>query len=98
MKRVNVKATCPSCGKTQIISVDLQDLQMWQCGAALIQDAMPYLTPSEREMLMTGLCDDCFPKEDYDCEQSELSELDEEYEDWLDDLNSDPFDGRNNHA
>jgi len=35
---------------------------LWRDGAQLIQDALPDLSPSEREMLMTGLTDEDFAK------------------------------------
>jgi len=33
---------------------------LWRDGPALIQEALPDLSPSEREMLMTGLADEDF--------------------------------------
>jgi hypothetical protein len=35
---------------------------LWREGPLLIQDALPELSPSTREMLMTGLCDADFQK------------------------------------
>ena len=40
--------------QTQKIEFDMADYDAWQKGK-LIQNAMPYLTPSEREFLMTGI-------------------------------------------
>lgn len=34
--------------------LDETDLARWANGRVPIQDAMPYLTPSEREFIMTG--------------------------------------------
>ena len=35
--------------------LDPADLARWSRGAALIQNAMPYLTPAEREFLISGV-------------------------------------------
>jgi len=39
---------------TMIMQVNPIDYEAWQCGM-VIQKAMPYLTPDEREFLMTGI-------------------------------------------
>lgn len=41
---------------TMCIELEIEDFYEWQKGA-LIQEALPYLTPSEREFLMTGCTD-----------------------------------------
>ena len=41
--------------------VENDDYQSWQNGK-LIQDAMPYLTISQRELLISGICGTCFDK------------------------------------
>lgn len=50
---------CPWCGRIQEIAVRTEDLIRWDKGA-LIQDALPYLTKSQREALITGICDPCW--------------------------------------
>jgi hypothetical protein len=47
------------CKKEQVIKVKPKDYYAWQNGK-LIQVAMPYLTAGEREMLISGVCEDCF--------------------------------------
>lgn len=42
---------------TVIIEMEIEDFYKWQKGA-LIQEVLPYLSPSEREFLMTGSTDD----------------------------------------
>jgi hypothetical protein len=42
---------------------------LWREGPLLIQDALPELSPSTREMLMTGLCDEDFQKIAHDPEE-----------------------------
>ncbi len=46
----------PFSGKTNTLEIDVSDVQLedWQNGT-LIQNAMPNLTPDEREFLMTGI-------------------------------------------
>lgn len=73
----NVSATveskaCPFCGSTEIIRLrSMDDYNSW-VGGTLIQNAMPYLTPSQRERLMTGICDPCW---------HETFKVSEEYDD-----------------
>lgn len=52
---------CPFCHRTTYITVNLEDWEDWRDGE-LIQDAFPYLTADEREMLKTGICPDCWEK------------------------------------
>mgnify|MGYP000954698888 CR=1 FL=1 len=51
--------TCVMCGTTHEIRVKTADYRRWRQGA-YIQDAMPYLTANEREILMSGICRTCF--------------------------------------
>ena len=60
MKNV-VAITCPFCGEDYAVEVDLAQYEAWQNGA-LIQNAMPDLTPTEREQLISGLCPKCQAK------------------------------------
>ncbi len=41
--------------------VRFEDYKAWENGK-VIQDAMPYLTPGEREVLISGTCGSCFDK------------------------------------
>ena len=43
---------------TMIINLDPQDLVRYQNGNDLIQNVFPYLTPSEREFIKTGITDE----------------------------------------
>ena len=56
--RTNVAMTCAFCGKFHLVEVDLEQLEAWQNGE-LIQNAMPDLTFTEREQLISGLCPKC---------------------------------------
>ena len=46
------------CGDIHYVSFIEKDFDEWQNGA-LIQNAMPYLEPFEREQLISHLCPDC---------------------------------------
>ena len=56
-----LKPTCQQCGTTVHISVLQPDFEKWQ-GGELIQAAMPYLSPDEREILISGTCGPCFDR------------------------------------
>ena len=56
--RIDVAITCPFCGKDHAVKVNLAQYEAWQNGE-LIQNAMPDLTPTEREQLISGLCPKC---------------------------------------
>lgn len=55
---INVANRCPMCGKTHSVEVNLTAYEKWQNGE-LIQNAMPKLSPTEREQLISGFCPDC---------------------------------------
>ena len=50
---------CPFCGGINGVEVNEKDYLDWQDGA-LVQEAFPYLNASEREMLISGICPDCW--------------------------------------
>ena len=56
--RMNVEITCPFCGAEHAVEVKLAHFEAWQNGE-LIQKAMPDLTPTEREQLISNLCPKC---------------------------------------
>jgi len=61
---------CPFCGKGSQVTIPSQGLWDWEHGK-FVQDAMPDLTPAEREIVMTGTHQKCFDDafaddEDYD--------------------------------
>ena len=50
---------CPFCGKQDwSIHVPAADWEAYEAGA-LVQDAFPYLTATQRESIISGLCADC---------------------------------------
>jgi len=54
-----VVSRCTKCGDTQTVLVRKVDLRAWRDGE-YIQNAMPYLTVDERELLISGTCGPCF--------------------------------------
>lgn len=82
-KEYTIITLCPICGCVNEIPVNEDDYWDWQDGA-LVQDAFPYLTIEEREMLISGICPDCwkdlFPEDD-----------EEEDFDWEDDVDETGF-------
>lgn len=62
MEQVTLITTCPFCGKEHAITVWESDYMAWEVGDALAQDAFFYLSPDEREMLISGICPECWAK------------------------------------
>lgn len=60
-KEVCVVTQCPFCGRGNEVEVNEADCWDWDDGM-LVQDAFPYLSASEREMLITGCCPTCWNK------------------------------------
>lgn len=55
-----INTTCPSCGKTTPIQIRrVADYHAWQDGVHA-QNALPYLSAAEREMLISGICPTCW--------------------------------------
>jgi len=51
---VMVRRTCQVTSKLHAFEVQIQDYLNWAGGKQLIQDAFPYLTQEQREILKTG--------------------------------------------
>ena len=58
-KEVSVVTSCPFCGHAHEVEVNEADYWDWQDGV-LAQDAFPYLSADEREMLISGICPKCW--------------------------------------
>ena len=54
-----VVTCCPFCGRANEVEVNEMDYLDWQDGK-LAQDAFPYLSASDREMLISGICSSCW--------------------------------------
>ena len=53
--------TCQFCQVDHVVMADQMDVANWENGA-LIQDALPYLSADDRELLISGTCGACFDK------------------------------------
>ena len=52
---------CPLCGTYSEVHINMHDYMAWRNGAP-IQDAMPYLSAGDRELLKTGICTPCWDR------------------------------------
>ena len=59
--RIDVDMSCVFCGDDHAVEVELKDYERWENGE-LAQNAFPYLTPTEREQLISGICPKCQAK------------------------------------
>ena len=50
---------CPFCKHAHEVPVNEADYWDWQDGE-LVQNAFPYLTSNERELLISGICPSCW--------------------------------------
>ena len=57
-----VRRACPMCGGVHGVTVNSEEYNKWTSGMAHIQDAMPRLSTTEREQLLSGLCPVCQQK------------------------------------
>jgi Zn finger protein HypA/HybF involved in hydrogenase expression len=55
---ITVAIQCPFCGSYHEVEVDVEQYLAWQNGE-LIQNAMPNLSATEREQLISGICPKC---------------------------------------
>lgn len=88
-KEVCVVTYCPFCGKAHEIEVNDMDYLDWKDGASA-QDAFPYLSASERELLITGICPTCWDNTFGDAEEESYAG------DWDDldiEMGFDPYEG-----
>lgn len=56
---VEITATCRLCNSEHTMLVNMEDVYDWRDGK-FVQDAFPYLTADEREILISGTCGKCF--------------------------------------
>lgn len=64
MVKVKTKA-CPMCQKEHEVEVNQDDLRDYLMGKGekrFIQNAFPYLTPAQREQIVSGYDDSCWKK------------------------------------
>jgi len=51
---------CKYCNITYQILANRGDINEWMQGSGYIQDVLAYLSPAERELLISGTCDNCW--------------------------------------
>lgn len=54
-----IRALCPICGAKLFVTVEFSDFLKYMRGDP-IEDCFPYLTPYEREHLISGTCEECW--------------------------------------
>lgn len=70
MRDLEILCECPFCGKVNSVMVAADDYAAYLEGM-LIQDALPYLSADEREMIKTGICGGCWDNMFADDDESE---------------------------
>lgn len=56
-----INCPCPICGEVTLILVDKSDWELFKSpNRPYVQDIFPYLTPEERECLISGVCPTCW--------------------------------------
>ena len=58
---IEIKGICNICKNPWIVNVNDKAYQAWRDGM-YIQKAFPELSPGDRELLMSSICDPCFDK------------------------------------
>lgn len=62
MDDFKVSVQCRMCGNNFDIKCNENDFIKWKNREGYIQDLLHYLDKSERELLISGTCGDCFDK------------------------------------
>ena len=57
-----VTIECPICHHANEVMVNEEDYLAWAFDGELVQNAFPYLSADEREMLISGICPTCWDK------------------------------------
>lgn len=61
-RNYKIITTCPYCHSTNEVIVNHYNLLNWKYGDLRIDEAFPYLSANERELLLSGLCSNCWNK------------------------------------
>ena len=69
---------CKHCGITYQLFANREDMQDWLQGSGYIQDVLAYLSAAERELLISGTCDNCWENMFGDGDEEDEDEEEEE--------------------
>lgn len=65
---MELKVKCMFCDEIRVLNVPYAGYQQWLSGYKHIQDALPEVSPEDREMIVSKMCDTCWydllPKEE----------------------------------
>ena len=59
---ITLKIKCAYCGTEYNLEVNEADWEKWNQGKCFIQDCFPYLTASDRELIISNTCPKCWDK------------------------------------
>lgn len=61
-RNLDIQIRCVNCGKTHTVFVNNEDWEEYYNSEhrRYIQDIFPYLTPAERELLLSNVCPECW--------------------------------------
>jgi hypothetical protein len=65
-----LQVDCRGCGTSHTLLVNITDVAEWKLGK-YIQDAMPYLSADERELLISRTCGVCWDEMFGSCGESD---------------------------
>lgn len=51
---------CRMCGNPVKINIYPSDVEKYNTGKILVQHAFPYLSPADREMILSNTCGECW--------------------------------------
>lgn len=60
MAKITLNPICPECGQPHPVTVEAKDFKDYRNGLKHAGDAFPYLSPGQRELLITGICEACW--------------------------------------
>ena len=58
-EKVRLTINCVMCSNNKYVVANTADVRSWEEGM-VIQNAMPELSASDRELLISGTCNDCW--------------------------------------
>lgn len=61
MELIGIECGCPLCGFEKTLIVKHVDYVKWTNGTH-VQDAFPYIPAGDREMLVSGICSECYDR------------------------------------